>query len=101
VTGRQVRCVRVWFRVGAVRVVVAGRPLNSGEGAAYLEKFADHNHARLTALQAIHDNAKWVGDPVQVCGWLMLEYGLRGSETAEQWARWAAGELTERLDTPS
>lgn len=57
--------------------------------------------ARLTALQAIHDNAKWVGDPVQVCGWLMLEYGLRGSETAEQWARWAAGELTERLDTPS
>jgi DNA-binding PadR family transcriptional regulator len=89
------------FRSAALLRVFFLWTLKRGEGAAYLEKFADHNHARLTAMEAIRDNAEWVGDPVQVCGWLMLEYGLRGSDTAEQWARWAAGELAERLDTPS
>lgn len=85
------------FRSAALLRVFFLWTLTRNEGTAYLEKFADHNRERLAALEAIRDNAEWVGDPVQICGWLMLEYGLRGSETAEQWAHWAAEQLTEHL----
>lgn len=67
------------------------------EGTAYLDQFARANQARLAALEAIRDNVAWLGDPAQVCGWLVLEYGIRGSQTAEQWAQWAAEQLTEHL----
>ncbi|MER6126807.1 PadR family transcriptional regulator [Streptomyces sp. NPDC001795] len=85
------------FRSAALLRVFFLWTLTRDEGTAYLDKFARQNRDRLAALEAIRDNAEWIGDPVQVCGWLILEYGLRGSETAEQWAHWAAEQLTEHL----
>ncbi|MEU9447507.1 PadR family transcriptional regulator [Streptomyces sp. NPDC048277] len=85
------------FRSAALLRVFFLWTLTREEGAGYLEKFAETNRERLAALQSIHDNAEWAGDPVQVCGWLILEYGLRGSKTSAEWASWAAEQLTERL----
>lgn len=85
------------FRSAALLRVSFLWTLTQQEGAAYLERFAQVNRDRLAALEAIRDNVDWVGDPAQVCGWLILEYGIRGSRTAEEWARWAAEQLTEHL----
>jgi PadR family transcriptional regulator AphA len=85
------------FRSAALLRVFFLWTLSRQEGAAYLEQFARANHGRLTALEAIRDNVEWVGDPVQICGWLILEYGIRGSRTAEEWAHWATEQLAEHL----
>ncbi|MFG2940569.1 PadR family transcriptional regulator [Streptomyces sp. NPDC048282] len=85
------------FRSAALLRVLFLWTLTREEGVDYLEKFAQTNRERLAALQSLHDDAEWVGDPVQVCGWLILEYGLRGSKTSQEWADWAAEQLTERL----
>ncbi|WP_406439782.1 hypothetical protein OHB00_31750 [Streptomyces sp. NBC_00631] len=65
------------FRSAALLRVFFLWTLTREEGVDYLEKFAQTNRERLAALESIRDNAEWVGDPVQVCGWLILEYGLR------------------------
>ncbi|MFE2064499.1 PadR family transcriptional regulator [Streptomyces sp. NPDC059467] len=85
------------FRSAALLRVFFLWTLSRDEGVDYLEKFAQVNRERVAALESIRDNAEWVGDPVQICGWLMLEYGLRGSTTSEEWAGWAAERLTEHL----
>jgi PadR family transcriptional regulator, regulatory protein AphA len=85
------------FRSAALLRVFFLWTLTREEDTAYLEQFARENQDRLAALEAIRDNAEWTGDPVQVSGWLILEYGIRGSRTAEQWARWAAEQLNEHL----
>lgn len=69
--------------------------LSREEGAHYLTDFAQLNAERLTALEAMRDNAEWVGDPVQVCGWLALEFGIRASGNGRDWAEWATEKLTE------
>jgi DNA-binding PadR family transcriptional regulator len=71
--------------------------LTHDESDAYLERFAQVNRDRLAALESIRDNVDWVGDPAQICGWLVLEYGIRGSRNAGEWARWATERLTEHL----
>ncbi|MFJ9565482.1 PadR family transcriptional regulator [Streptomyces fuscichromogenes] len=85
------------FRSAALLRVFFLWTLSREEGVDYLENFARINRERLAALEAVRDNAEWVGDPVQICGWLILEYGLRGSTTSAEWADWAAERLTERL----
>jgi len=85
------------FRSAALLRVFFLWTLTRQEGTSYLDRFARENQNRLAALEAIRDNAEWVGDPAQVCGWLILEYGIRGSQTAEEWARWAAEQLAEHL----
>lgn len=65
------------------------------EGAAYLKEFARRNSERHTFLERLRDEADWHGDPVQVCEWPALEFGIRGSQSAGEWADWAAGQLTE------
>ena len=67
------------------------------EGAAYLKEFARHNQERHAGLTSLRDQAEWVGDPVQVCEWLALEFGIRASQSSGQWAEWAAEQLTEHL----
>jgi DNA-binding PadR family transcriptional regulator len=69
--------------------------LTRAEGADYLTDFARRSGDRLAALEAVRDNAEWVGDPVQVCGWLALEFGIRGSRNTIEWADWAAQQFTE------
>ncbi|MFF3515722.1 hypothetical protein [Streptomyces sp. NPDC002573] len=61
------------------------------------DPFARENRERLATLEAIRDNVEWTGDPTQIAGWLILEYGIRGPRTAEEWARWATEQLTEHL----
>jgi len=85
------------FRSASLLRVIFLWPLSREEGSAYLEKFARHNRDRLATLEAIRDNAEWGGDPAQICGRLVLEYGLRGSETAEQWAHLAAEQVNEHM----
>jgi DNA-binding PadR family transcriptional regulator len=85
------------FRSAALLRVFFLWTLTREEGVDYLEKFTSTNRDRVAALEAIRDNAEWIGDPVQVCGWLILEYGLRGSKTSADWATWAAEQLTEHL----
>jgi DNA-binding PadR family transcriptional regulator len=85
------------FRSAALLRVFFLWTLTREEGSAYLEQFARENQRRFDALEAVRDNAEWIGDPVQVCGWLILEYGIRGSKTAEEWARWAIEQLNEHL----
>ncbi|MCC9311292.1 PadR family transcriptional regulator [Kitasatospora sp. RB6PN24] len=67
------------------------------EGAAYLKEFARRNQERHAFLEAVRDGAQWRGDPVQVCEWLALEFGIRGSKSTGEWAEWAAEQLTEHM----
>lgn len=85
------------FRSAALLRVFFLWTLSRQDGTAYLERFAQVNRDRLAALETIRDHAEWVGDPAQICGWLILEFGIRGSRNAEEWAGWAAEQLTEHL----
>jgi DNA-binding PadR family transcriptional regulator len=69
--------------------------LSREEGATYLADFARRSSDRLAKLEAFRDNAEWIGDPVQVCGWLALEFGIRGSRNTAEWAEWATQQFTE------
>ena len=71
--------------------------LSKKEGAQYLTDFAEHNKKRLAVLESVRDNAEWIGDPVQVCGWLALEFGIRGSRYGMDWGQWATETLNEHL----
>jgi PadR family transcriptional regulator AphA len=71
--------------------------LSKEEGAEYLTHFAEHNEKRLAVLEAVRDNAEWVGDPVQVCAWLALEFGIRASRNGAEWGEWATDRLNEHL----
>ncbi|WP_329585079.1 PadR family transcriptional regulator [Kitasatospora sp. NBC_01250] len=67
------------------------------EGAAYLKEFARRNQERNAVLARVREEAEWIGDPVQVCEWLALEFGIRASQSAGDWADWAAEQLNEHL----
>lgn len=71
--------------------------LSKEEGAKYLTDFAELNKKRHAVLEAVRDNAEWVGDPVQVCGWLALEFGIRASGNGREWGEWATDTLNEHL----
>ncbi|WP_042426497.1 PadR family transcriptional regulator [Streptacidiphilus anmyonensis] len=85
------------FRSAALLRVFFLWTLSREEGVAYLRDFARENSARQAALEQVRDTATWVGDPVQVCGWLALEFGIRGSQNTADWAEWAAAQLDEQL----
>jgi DNA-binding PadR family transcriptional regulator len=71
--------------------------LSKEEGAKYLTDFAELNRKRNAALEAVRDNAEWFGDPVQVCAWLALEFGIRASGNGMEWGEWATEKLNEHL----
>ncbi|MER7757176.1 PadR family transcriptional regulator [Kitasatospora sp. NPDC097643] len=71
--------------------------LEREEGAAYLQEFSRRNKERHAFLESLRDGAEWRGDPVQVCEWLALEFGIRASQSSGDWAEWAAERLTEHL----
>jgi len=69
------------------------------EGAAYLKEFGRRNQERRAHLERLVDEAEWAGDPVQLCQWLVTEYGIRISRSTEEWAEWAVETLTEHLES--
>ncbi|MEW1779117.1 PadR family transcriptional regulator [Streptomyces sp. NPDC086777] len=85
------------FRSAALLRVFFLWTLSREEGVDHLKNFARVNRERPAALEAVRDKAEWVADPVRVCGWLILEYGLRGSATSAERADWAAERLAEHL----
>ncbi len=89
--------IDVTYRSAALLRVFFLWTLSREDGAAYLKDFARHNQDRHDHLERVRDEAQWVGDPVQVCQWLALEYGIRGSQATGQWADWAAEQLNEHL----
>lgn len=93
--------VDIAYRSAALLRVFFLWTLNRDEGASYLTDFARHNRERLTALESVRDNAEWIGDPVQVCGWLAMEFGIRGSRSAMEWGEWATDQLNEHLPPQS
>jgi DNA-binding PadR family transcriptional regulator len=107
-TGREE--LRNWLTAGDIDLVYRSAALlrvfflwtlSKEEGAKYLTDFAEHNERRLAVLEAVRDNAEWVGDPVQVCGWLALEFGIRGSRSGKDWGEWAAETLNEHIKPTS
>ncbi|MCX4747817.1 hypothetical protein OG455_20230 [Kitasatospora sp. NBC_01287] len=62
-------------------------------GAACLKEFARRNQERNAVLERVREEAQWIGDSVQVCEWLALEFGIRASQSAGDWADWAAEQL--------
>lgn len=88
------------YRSAAVLRVFFLWTLPREEGAEYLKEFARRNQQRNAGLGRLRDETPWRGDPVQVCEWLALEFGIRASEAAGLWGDWAAEQLAERLDGP-
>lgn len=70
------------------------------EGAAYLTEFGHRNQERRAYLESVRDEAEWTGNPVQLCQWLVTEFGIRTSESSAAWADWAVATLLEHLDPP-
>lgn len=94
--------VDIAYRSAALLRVFFLWTLARDEGTAYLQEFARRNQERDARLERIRDEAQWTGDPVQVCAWLALEFGIRSSQAAEQWAGWAEERLAEHLQvTPA
>ncbi|HEX4225252.1 MAG TPA: PadR family transcriptional regulator [Pseudonocardiaceae bacterium] len=89
--------VDIAYRSAALLRVFFLWTLNREEATKYLDDFAEHNRERLAALESVRDNAEWVGDPVQVCGRLALEFGIRGSKNGMEWGQWATEQLTGHL----
>ena len=64
--------------------------LSPEEGAEYLKEFARRNQMRNAGLERLRNETPWHGDPVQICSWLALEFGISSSKAATQWGDWAA-----------
>ncbi|MFF4530723.1 PadR family transcriptional regulator [Streptomyces sp. NPDC001407] len=64
------------------------------EATAYLLGEADRAAGQHGALEELEKKIDWGDDPLSVNGRLALEYGLRFTAMREEWARWAAEEIT-------
>jgi DNA-binding PadR family transcriptional regulator len=73
--------------------------LPPAQAREYLERLADHAAEQHAALQELKASRGWSqGKMLTTDGRLALEYGLRLTETQEQWARWAAEERSTPAD---
>ncbi|MFE0679690.1 PadR family transcriptional regulator [Streptomyces sp. NPDC058961] len=64
------------------------------EARTYLLGEAERAAQQLAGLKEAEAAIDWGGDPLSVHGRLAMEYGKRLSEMHEEWARWAAEQLT-------
>ncbi|MFF8367544.1 PadR family transcriptional regulator [Streptomyces lydicus] len=78
---------------GLLRVFFLGivTPL---EAQAYLLQQAEGAARARAAYEHIDATAQWDDEMISVYGRIALEYGLRMSAAQEEWARWAAEEVT-------
>lgn len=78
---------------GLLRVFFLGiiTPL---EAQAYLLQQAEGAARARSAYEHIDATAQWDDEMISVYGRIALEYGLRMSAAQEEWARWAAEEVT-------
>ncbi|GES30756.1 PadR family transcriptional regulator [Streptomyces angustmyceticus] len=78
---------------GLLRVFFLGivTPL---EAQTFLLHQAERAARTRAALEHVEETTEWDEDMISVYGRIALEYGLRLSATQEEWARWAAEEVT-------
>ncbi|PJN41608.1 PadR family transcriptional regulator [Streptomyces sp. CB02959] len=78
---------------GLLRVFFLGI-LTPLEARTYLLTQAESAAHAHTAYEQIDETSEWDDEMISVYGRIALEYGLRLSATMEEWARWAADEVT-------
>ncbi|WP_052230507.1 PadR family transcriptional regulator [Streptomyces sp. CT34] len=78
---------------GLLRVFFLGI-LTPLEARAYLLTQADSAARAHATYEQIDEVSDWDDEMISVYGRIALEYGLRMSATQEEWARWAAEEVT-------
>ncbi|GGX05772.1 PadR family transcriptional regulator [Streptomyces noursei] len=78
---------------GLLRVFFLGI-LTPLEAQSYLLTQAETAARAHAAYEQIDRTAEWDDEMISVYGRIALEYGLRMSATMEEWARWAADEVT-------
>ncbi|MEU8780625.1 PadR family transcriptional regulator [Streptomyces sp. NPDC048637] len=78
---------------GLLRVFFLGivTPL---EAQTFLLHQAERAARARTTLEHLEETAEWDEEMISVYGRIALEYGLRISAMQEEWARWAAEEVT-------
>ncbi|MGW3007252.1 PadR family transcriptional regulator [Streptomyces sp. NPDC001219] len=78
---------------GLLRVFFLGvvTPL---EAQTFLLHQAERAARTRTSLEQLDETAEWDEEMISVYGRIALEYGLRISAVQEEWARWAADEVT-------
>ncbi|MET9292186.1 PadR family transcriptional regulator [Streptomyces sp. NPDC003077] len=78
---------------GLLRVFFLG-VLTPLEAQMYLLQQAESAARAHAAYRHIAENARWDDEMLSVYGRIALEFGLRQSASMEEWARWAADEVT-------
>ncbi|MGW1373279.1 PadR family transcriptional regulator [Streptomyces sp. NPDC002446] len=78
---------------GMLRVFFLGI-LTPLEAQAYLLQGAERIARAHAQYEQIEATANWDDEMLSVHGRIVLEYGLRITQTLEEWARWAAEEVT-------
>ncbi|MFF2805881.1 PadR family transcriptional regulator [Streptomyces sp. NPDC058000] len=78
---------------GLLRVFFLGI-LTPLEARTYLLTQAASAARAHAAYEQIDETSQWDDEMISVYGRIALEYGLRLSATMEEWARWAADEVT-------
>ncbi|WP_189304245.1 PadR family transcriptional regulator [Streptomyces albospinus] len=78
---------------GLLRVFFLGI-LTPLEARAYLLTQAESAARAHSTYEQIDEVSEWDDEMISVYGRIALEYGLRMSATQEEWARWAAEEVT-------
>ncbi|MFE6687754.1 PadR family transcriptional regulator [Streptomyces sp. NPDC057743] len=78
---------------GLLRVFFLGI-LTPLEAQTYLLTQAENAARARAAYEEIDRTAQWDDEMISVYGRIALEYGLRMTATMEEWARWAADEVT-------
>lgn len=68
--------------------------LSRDDAARHLRAMAELAAARHAALTRVEAAVDWGDDPLEVNGRLALEYGLRLRAMEEEWARWAAQQIS-------
>ncbi|MBB5119768.1 PadR family transcriptional regulator [Streptomyces eurocidicus] len=64
------------------------------EAVAYLTGEAERAAHRHRHLEEVNDRIEWDDDALSVNGRLAMEYGLRFTAMREEWARWAAEQIS-------
>nr|WP_254462165.1 hypothetical protein [Streptomyces lydicus] len=64
------------------------------EAQTYLLHQAERAARARAELEHLDETAEWDEEMISVYGRIALEYGLRISAMQEEWARWAADEVT-------